>query len=323
MPRYITCFDEHLIKLLEEKEIAQSSAKADDIAVSRPGATTRSISRKTSQQQPPSPAHHDDTVIEVNAAPPEQGIEHHADHGPAITGVDEHTLLDTGPHHSTTLEFNLESRRVTTADSKTAPDLRRISSIQKNIDRIFSERSEGRRTPPEFDRDVAQFTFKGDFAYDKVTGPKTVYVETDLRDDESLNSTAMALINGVNMNSHGLREPSQLKEVAHPPMAHMNSVLSLQQPPPGHKPIDNRVPDTHVTVPQSGVFTTAQRNNQPQHMPPHTTAGGTTPGPVPGMPRATTITKEHVRTHDQQLGVVPAPPASQKKIGRASCRERV
>ena len=30
VPRYITCFDEHLIKLLEEKEITQSSSKADN-----------------------------------------------------------------------------------------------------------------------------------------------------------------------------------------------------------------------------------------------------------------------------------------------------
>ena len=66
VPRYITCFDEHLIKLLEEEEIAQSSIKADDIAVSRPGATTRSISRKASQQQPPSPEHHDNTVIDIS-----------------------------------------------------------------------------------------------------------------------------------------------------------------------------------------------------------------------------------------------------------------
>ena len=141
VPRYITCFDEHLIKLLEEKEIAQSSAKADDIAVSRPGATTRSISRKASQQQSPSPEHHDDTVIDENAAKPEQGIEHHADHGPAITGVDEHTLLDTGPHHSTTLEFNLESRKVTT-DSMPMSYYSMISEIKNNMDHIWTERSE-------------------------------------------------------------------------------------------------------------------------------------------------------------------------------------
>ena len=141
VPRYITCFDEHLIKLLEEKEIAQSSAKADDIAVSRAGATTRSISRKASQQQSPPPEHHDDTVIEVNAATPEQGIEHHADHGPAITGVDEHTLLDTGPHHSTALEFNLESRKVT-ADSMPMSYYGMISEIKNNMDHIWTERSE-------------------------------------------------------------------------------------------------------------------------------------------------------------------------------------
>ena len=123
----------------------------------------------------------------------------------------------------------------------------------------------------------------------------------------------MALINGVNnTNSHDIREHSKSKEAVHPPTTHMNSVLALQPPPPRHKRIDNLVLDTHVTVPQSGVFTTAQHNNQPQHMPPHTTTGKATPGPVPGMPRLTTITNERVRTHDQQLGVVPAPPASQK-----------
>ena len=73
-------------------------------------------------------------------------------------------------------------------------------------------------------------------------------MDTDLRDDESLNSTAMALINGVSSNSHGIRESPQSKEVAHPPTAHMNSVLSLQPPPPGHKRIDNLVLDTHATV---------------------------------------------------------------------------
>ena len=198
MPKYITCFDEHLIKLLEEKEIAQSSRKADDNAASRQGATTRS------QQQPHSPEHYDNTVIEVNAATPEQGIEHHANHRPAIRGVDEHSLLDAGPHHSMTLAFNLESRKVTT-DSMPMSYYSMISEIKNNMD-------------------------------------------TDLRDDESLNSTAMALINGVSSNSHGIRESPQSKEVAHPPTAHMNSVLSLQPPPPGHKRIDNLVLDTHATV---------------------------------------------------------------------------
>ena len=40
--------------------------------------------------------------------------------------------------------------------------------------------------------------------------------------------------------------------------------------------------------------------------------GSATPGLVPGMLTTMTITKERVRTYDQQLGVVSAPPASQK-----------
>ena len=123
----------------------------------------------------------------------------------------------------------------------------------------------------------------------------------------------MALINGVNnTKSHGISEPPKSKEAVHLPTTHTNWPLGLESPPPGHKPIDNRVPDAHATVLRSGISTTVKLYNQPQHMAQHTTTGSATPGPVPVMPRTSTFSKESVRTHDQQIGVVPAPPASQK-----------